>query len=344
MPFTQGYDRMEAQATLTLAALSYANEAALPRETLVQHQARIRGKINQELQHTAYATAGGWRVVWGPGLTSGNMMYVAKQTRENRYAVAIRGTAWDFLVDWIEDLDVLTLVPFPYVRSQDPHIQVAQGTMHGLTDLIGMTGTVAPNGPADASREMSLVQFLLQEAMAAAGDTEVLVTGHSLGGCLASVLATWLQFETAQWDHLDGKQVVVKAYTFAAPSAGNPNFAAAYTTLFGGNAVRVYNTLDVVPNAWQTLGTIKTYYTPQPHCPAMFKAVLDVGALIELRDRYTQPEHEERLTGAVSPDASGDFIKQLEYQHNYNTYLQLLGAAPIDWLAGVQPGGPPAPV
>jgi hypothetical protein len=47
----------------------------------------------------------------------------------------------------------------------------------------------------------------------------------------------------------------VKAYTFAAPSAGDAGFASYYNALFTdptsnlSTAFRVYNTLDFVPNA-----------------------------------------------------------------------------------------------
>ena len=337
MPFTHGYDQTEAQVTLTLSALAYANEDRLPGETAAQHQARISKRINQELGNPAYATGGEWQVVWGPALTSGNMLYVAKKTTGNQYAVAIRGTDWHFLADWIEDFDTLKLTRFPYVSSQDPDIKVAQGTMHGLTDLIGMTGSASLDGQADGAFNMSLVQFFMHVATEAKTDTDILVTGHSLGGCLASVVAPWLAFETSQWAHLSGA-VNVKPYTFAAPSAGNSNFAGYYDTLFGDNAVRVYNTLDVVPNAWQTLEVIKTYYTPQPACHLMFKAVLAADEVMILRDRYTQPGNTRPLTGTVSPDHRASFVAQVEYQHSYNTYLEKLGAVPIDWLAGVQPG------
>ena len=78
----------------------------------------------------------------------------------------------------------------------------------------------------------------------------------------------------------------LKAYTFAAPSAGNRAFADYYNRLFTdpstgqSTAFRVFNSLDAVPNAWATLATIPTYYTPSPRCPFYVKDIVDewVGA------------------------------------------------------------------
>src|SRR5581483_2631925 len=84
----------------------------------------------------------------------------------------------------------------------------------------------------------------------------LMVTGHSLGGGLAPVLAAWLA-----WRFGDASRL--KVYTFAAPSPGNAAFAAYFNRLFRdptgktSTAYRIYNTLDLVPNAWATLPTIK---------------------------------------------------------------------------------------
>ncbi len=346
MAFAPGYDLAEAQVMMTLAALAYANENPLPAETLAHHQDRIRTKIVQELATPGYATQGNWTWAWGPGLTASNMMYVARKTGADHYAVAIRGTDWHFLFDWIEDFDVLKLVPFPYITSQDPNIRIAQGMMDGLNELIGMSGSATADAQGPGT-PINLLQFLLQAAMSAEGDIDVFVTGHSLGGGLASVLASWLAFQTAQWTHLNGA-VNIKVYTFAAPTAGNASFATHGATFFGDRDWRVFNSLDVVPNAWQTLEVIKTYYTPQPTCPVWARVLLDgaieVGKAAQLD--FTQPGNPHSLPGSVSLPNGADFELQVGYQHSGNTYLTLLGAAPIDQQAHLSAGGasstPPA--
>src|SRR3712207_1794401 len=104
---------------MTLSALAYANDDPLPAETIQHHQDRIRARIVQELGTASYATHNNWEFAWGPGLTYSNMMYVARRTGADQYAVIIRGTDWNFVLDWIEDFDVLHTVPFPYATTQD---------------------------------------------------------------------------------------------------------------------------------------------------------------------------------------------------------------------------------
>src|SRR5215813_5747403 len=55
--------------------------------------------------------------------------------------------------------------------------------------------------------------------------TPILITGHSLGGCLASVLAPCV----ADWR---GSTSSLAVYTIAAPSPGNADFAVYYNALF----------------------------------------------------------------------------------------------------------------
>lgn len=324
-----GYDLSYAQVLMTLSALAYAKENPLPKETTQAHQARIRDKITKELAKPGLATGNNWEFAWGPGLTTGNMMFVAKNKSANEYAVSIRGTDFKFIFDWIEDADVLNLAAFPYVSTTDPNIKIAQGTMDGLNDLLSMTGSdiINPDQP-----DTNLLQYLMQAAMNSQTDINIYVTGHSLGGCLATVIAAWLSYQAAGWQHLSVK-VNVLAYTFAAPSAGNSNFASYYNTLYttesGSNAFRIYNELDLVPNLWQTIDVIKSYYQPEPKCPEWAKLIIDAGdKFLPSRD-YTQPEVSEPLPGTVDSSFSG-FAGQAGHQHDKNNYLTLLGAKPLD--------------
>ena len=100
---------------------------------------------------------------------------------------------------------------------------------------------------------------------AAPEGTPILITGHSLGGCLASALAPCV----ADWR---GSAFGISVYTIAAPSPGNADFAAYYNALFtdqsgDSTAFRFFNSLDVVPNAWASLATVETYYPPLVACP-----------------------------------------------------------------------------
>lgn len=317
---------------MTLAALSYQAENPVSVESVAQHATRIRAAITQQLAQTGYATQAQWDVVWGPGLSldQSNLFYVAKKKNADLYAVAIRGTDPIFIRDWVEDLSVIGLVHFPFTKANDPNLKVAGGALVGLNTLIGLTDQTtspAPNPAAGTKVE----DFLRTMALKSPAGIEIQVTGHSLGGCLASEMAAWLSFQAPQWQGIPGP-VKIRTFTFAAPTAGNGNFAA-YCNKLLPDSYRVFNTLDVVPNAWATLSTIKTYYQPAPRCPDLLRVAIDADNLIVRPMAYTQPFIPVDLPGVVSGQFSGDplhaFGDELLAQHDSNNYLTLLGAAPI---------------
>ncbi len=153
---------------MTLSTLAYVEENRIAtREQMIE-------EINDGLRAAQYPS---WKVVWGPALNAdrSNMMYAAGNSETGAVAVSIRGSDFSFWLNWIEDLASLTLVPFnEFVPAAGSTAQIARGTAIGLRQLLGMR---------DETR--SLEAFLT----AAPRGTPLLVTGHSLGGCLASALA-----------------------------------------------------------------------------------------------------------------------------------------------------------
>jgi pimeloyl-ACP methyl ester carboxylesterase len=232
----------------------------------------------------------------------------------------------------VEDFaSLLPLVPFPYlVQPAGAGIAVAAGTLVGLDELASMTGVGAGGAQQD------LATFLKQLP----SDADVFVTGHSLGGCLASVVAAWLA-------SVFGNAARLKAYTFAAPSAGNQAFADYYNALFtdsktsSSTAYRIYNTLDSVPNAWASLATILTYYTPSPLCPDYIKDIVG-DAEWDVGSEYVQVGTAAggsavALQGTVvpwsswwdlDPTGTAQFAHQVGEQHATSTYLGLLAGTP----------------
>src|SRR6266480_2582838 len=217
MPPARAYDASIAQLLITLSSLSYMNSSPLPGETIEQQEARMRTDIDAALVESGYSN---WHVVWGPGLSDdrGNMMYVAGESDTQRMAVAVRGTEWEFWLNWIEDFaSVLPLVPYtdvlPGVSTGSP--QIAVGTQIGLQLLLGIQADTLDGQTID------LATFLTQAGESA----QILVTGHSLGGCLASVLAPSIAYRLGSAENL-------KVYTFAAPAAGDDDFADYYNALF----------------------------------------------------------------------------------------------------------------
>ncbi|HYW11666.1 MAG TPA: lipase family protein [Longimicrobium sp.] len=228
---------VRAAVAMTLAGLCYA-----PRRRIAEH-----------LANPALATAGEWRIVWGPVETLANLVYVAYSPAVNAFSVAIRGTVPTpgpaQLLNIYQDLHVAQAVPWPHPDA--PDARIARGTSDGLRALLSR-----------ASNGVELDAFL-EHAVVAFPGASVVVTGHSLGGCLASVLAVHLRHR------LPG--VPVAPVTFAAPTAGNAAFAAFFDALFPG-APRYYNRLDVVPMAWAGLdGVAALFPDPGIRCPSAFR-------------------------------------------------------------------------
>jgi triacylglycerol lipase len=273
--------------------------------------------IESQLANSTYATAGAWNLVWGPGTSGANMAYVVQNNSENLYAVVIQGTQISFslstIKDLYEDLDAGHQVPWAYPEVSGAAI--AQGTQVGLENLTSLTS----GAPAQ-----TLFGFL----STLPANSAILVTGHSLGGCLATVLAPWLQYQLAQ----SGQQATVVPFTFAAPTAGNPAFASFYDTTFAPGAWRYYNNIDIVPMAWATLLEMKDQYdSPGPNCPDDVKFAVDlVFGWLTLKDNVTYAQ----TTGTVvalpgAPVASPGWFLEASLQHNHNTYLNLLGAPQV---------------
>ena len=251
------YSVATAQLALQLSALAYVDE-----NTNASQQQMIDG-INVGLQSAGYAD---WSVAWGPALDQerSNMMYAAANTAGDQVAVSVRGTDWSFWLDWVEDLDnFLPLTPYSlFGVPVEPNVKIAQGTGDGLAILLALN-----------DRTSDLRSFITTKAQTA----QVLVTGHSLGGCLAAALAPCI----AAWL---GGAARMSVYTFAAPSPGNAEFAGYYNGLFlaaqpatANTAFRFYNSLDVVPNGWASLATVETYYPPLLPCSSDIKDVTSNG-------------------------------------------------------------------
>lgn len=291
------------QIMMTLAAITYANPD---------------GALQEELKNTGYATQGQWKLVWGPvntsyGFNLDNLMYIVQLTGTNTLAVAIRGTVLEYdlstLADLFEDMEVSYTLPwlFPPV----PGSLVAGGTLFGLESLASMT---------DASGQTAF-DFLNSFA-----SPTVYVTGHSLGGCLTTVMAPWLLYKL---NEADNAPIGIYPYTFAAPTAGNRAFAAWYNATFPISA-RYFNEIDVIPKAWHNLKEINDLFPPSPVCPWAMKYMVDLvnSWLDVLHIGYTQTNgNGSRLPGVSTQNPN--WFTEVGAQHDHNYYLKLLGAPTI---------------
>jgi triacylglycerol lipase len=314
----ESYDTATVELAMTLSTLAYVDE------NRIASQQQMISEINAGLDEAGYRS---WQVAWGPALNAdrSNLLYAVRNSETGQFAVSIRGSDFSFWLNWLEDLATLRLVPYDeFVPNTNRTAQVAFGTAVGLRQLLGMR---------DGTK--SLETFLT----ASPEETPILITGHSLGGCLASVLAPCV----ASWV---GSTSSVSVYTVAAPSPGNEDFATYYNTMFTlqsghSTAFRFFNSLDVVPNAWASLKMVETYYPPLVSCPSDInniigraeKAVgakyhqlgeLAAGSAIELPGTVITPPSAHRGRPGLNPFENALFLWEAAQQHACTTYQALL--------------------
>lgn len=305
-----------AKAAMTLAGLAYG----------------FPDKLRDYLEDAGLATRGEWVPTWVPGHEDrGYFAYVARHTQGKRFVVAIRGTnpslTTGFVEDVLHDLDVRVATPWAGVKNA----VISRGAARGIERLLALD--------AQGTTMLEHLDATLPEG------AELWVTGHSLGGCLASVLALELAERYAS------RKVRVELMTFAAPSAGNAGFARVVETTLP-TAQRYYNSRDLVPMAWHDLDRLpRMYDAPGPRCSPILAAWATLAAKHAKELGYTQPGSGTAL-GRGNPEKAptslfgkikafirpGIFEVEALKQHDPNTYLDLMGAPrlpfrlPLPWL------------
>jgi hypothetical protein len=147
--------------------------------------------------------------------------------------LTIRGTnldewdIWGILWQLWEDLDFVIQAPLPWRAAPGNKGAIAQGTLDGINDLLGLSF----NG---SSLEAYLGTLANRSGLSFA------VTGHSLGGCLTTVMASKLRAQLLP---------NVLPVTFAAPTAGNAAFVDYFQQQFP-QALCYASSLDVATKAW----------------------------------------------------------------------------------------------
>ena len=292
-------------AAMSLAAITYLSESDQPQQ---------KSLMSAALLAVPTAAGGPWTLEWGPANNAGNLVFVALNSSKNVYAVAIRGTVADdvtgFFTDILEDLDTLSLVPWLYPQTVTG-AQIASGTNIALAQVIAMTDPVT---------DLGLLDYL--RSVISDSNAQVIVTGHSLGGTLTTVVAPWLTDQLPKAGNTG--TVVINPYTFAALSAGNQAFVDYYDKLFP-NSYRLVNNLDIAPMAWTELARIQALY-PKPsqmlldYNPVLYGLV--ESAKIAVGQLYAQTNQADTdfFVGPAITQLS--FADEAMTQHDHNVYLQ----------------------
>jgi triacylglycerol lipase len=268
------------------------------------------------------APGGRWQCTWlAETIDESNLAFVALYYASSAVApdfavVTIRGTdvyvdnIWGIIEQIWEDGDVTTQVPLPWA-PHDP-ARIAYGTLGGVYRILGlMSGTLS-------------LQTYLGMLVQANAALPLYVTGHSLGGCLTTVVAPLLRL-------LD---VPITPITFAAPTAGNKDFTA-YFQRECPQALCYASSLDLAIRAWGDLSSFDTIYQP---CglsipDLVYYPVLGLQDELEQAGvAYSQPAPAP-LKASCSGTATNWYDEGF-YQHHPTTYMK--------WLDGTDIANAPA--
>lgn len=227
----------------------FSNLASIKKGTVPQLQGELKAMLKAIFANTdMQKMIGAWDVVWGPVIGSygddaksgvvSNALYVAKN-QDGQYVIATSGTNPVSKYGWfVEDFDVKTMVVWPGMVDQPDAPRISSGTNDGLDHLLALL-----------DGDVSLMTFLTQTFSACTQQTQLVVTGHSLGGALSSVLALYLNDTINSWN--PPNNVIVCAEPSAGASPGNLAFSAYYNKMMGSRTLRFWNKLDPVPHGWE---------------------------------------------------------------------------------------------
>ncbi|MEO1045576.1 MAG: lipase [Pseudomonadota bacterium] len=266
----------------------------------------------------AEPTSDGWSVAWlaVPADPPVNFAYMAVNGDGSAAVIAIRGTYpnpfspayWD---DGDQDSPFGDMVNWPGASGA----KIAGGTNTGFTNIMALQDS----GGND----------LAQAVAALPETTQVIVTGHSLGGTLAPVVALKLAELMPQRS--------IASTSFAGMTPGNRQFAALFSSDSAAGVVarRVYNTLDTVSYGWNKVWATHDFYQPEPQGGLVVKGLLlaTEARLKAGKYGYAAIGDPVPLKGAVKPPTIGcdlvAYVIENLHQHMPDTYLALLGAPPL---------------
>jgi hypothetical protein len=215
--YTAGKDAFEIIADVSRAA--FTSQLSLLPPTL---QPKIQKMMKSMLDHprkpqiTSQENATTPKVIAAPraGTPNQHFGWICVDGKNNRLIVAFRGT--EFFHDWLDDLD---FIPAPYAPIP------GRGTVHMGFQLV----------------YYAVRDSVLQTINAQKGNcTQILITGHSLGGALAGIAAPDLLNQAAS-------NLAPTVYTWAEPRVGHGDYVDLFDTHVNV-CYRIVNVWDVVPH------------------------------------------------------------------------------------------------
>lgn len=298
MPFTAGFDIDEARLLMAFCAQSYSNDPVAPAGW------KMFGPFTSDRDNAFFV-----------GLNVGDVK------NQGKLALIFRGTVMTSVDNILEDLDFLSQ-PDPYAvdtRGMFKKPYVDSGFLKAYQSFDA--GAVEPYAKA---REIAA-----DAGMAADDELLAYVTGHSLGGPLATIHVKYLLSEQKI------APATLKAYTFASPKPGNLEYGQDYDMQMtnAGLSWRVANDLDIIPKLPFTLELPGDVNLPKFKNPSGWLKLLEelvniiegLGFKDPMNYRHVGGSYVLRgqpAPGGVAPDS----FSYISYEHGHTTYEALLAA------------------
>ncbi|MBO2007917.1 lipase family protein [Hymenobacter negativus] len=290
-------------------------------------------------------------VVWSSNQTADdNYAYIAR-TPDNQFFLAVRGSLpfevngsivlnWGVIANWLlEDFDVYSQAPWPYAAGA---AYVASGTMTAFSNLLTAEDIMGSG--------LTAYDYLKQNAVAQGHP--VYITGHSLGGNIANTYASYFAYQLKA-DGLSNSNNYL--YTFAAPAAGNKDFAADLDSKFPTNRSFHYEIdNDIIPKfpVQSRINGVSDMFSPNPEAAHIYLADTFInlqelleGVAITIAASVTSPYAPQStittmpypLTDEYLSNTFSDWFNQASYQHTCIHYLFMFIINADDIVAKLAP-------
>lgn len=240
------------------------------------------------------------------------------------YTLVIRGTNPVSLQSWLfQDLDVGGMVPWSRrsAGADCPGAFISRATDRSLDIHDSLR-----------SRGVGIRDWLAGLAEQAGPEGMVCnVTGHSLGGCLATALGLWLH-EDLEARGLGGR-VQLRVHALAGPTAGNRAWVEYLNRTLPGRVLCVDNLKDIAPRVWVEKDMTEVLPGIYPGIPPK---TLESAALTALQGAvrglgYAKPLVRNDFPSGICTDGifARDYLAQAGWQHVVPYLERVLPDAPL---------------
>lgn len=301
-----------AQTMMTLAGIAYTvPDQSFIAEIFCGPANPRKSEIIREL-HRAKLTRD-WRLVWGPTYTPefDNMMFIVKHDGTGDLALVLRGTVFDSLKSWCEDVATDQKRFDTYTDGKETW--VANGFFDGFNRMLQSTSSGEAEG-------VNLTDFLKENAKSGA---KINVTGHSQGAGLMPLFLAWLNTEKKKWSG----DISLAGYGFAPPTPGDKRFADwVKSTLTSELYVNKY---DIVPRGYGEIRSLISDDIPEK-VPFDLVPIIEAAAVLceeaARKGGGSWAQAGEVHTYDRSKVTDEDYLDLVGCQHSHFTYLLLMGA------------------